>query len=157
MIVIEIPGMEKIMIQQIICDLNGTLAMTGQISNEVKAKLKMLKNKVRVIIASSDSRGNLKEIGEELGVDTYHLKLEQPEDEEKKELILQLGVENTAAIGNGVNDNKMLEEAKISIAVIGREGAAFKTINVADILVTDPAYALDLFLDTNKLRSTLRR
>jgi P-type E1-E2 ATPase len=157
MIETEIPSLGKITIQNIVFDLNGTLAMTGHISDDVKTKLKMLANTVRVIIASADTRGNLANIGKELGVETHRLKLEQPEDEEKRQLVEDLGVENTAAVGNGMNDVGMLNEAKISIVVVGKEGAAVKALNNADIVVTDPTYALDLFLYPIALKSTLRK
>ncbi|MFX1519094.1 MAG: HAD family hydrolase [Promethearchaeota archaeon] len=156
MIEIEIPSLGKISINSIVFDLNGTLAMTGQISDDVKTQLKMLANTVRVIIASADTRGNLADIGKELGVETHRLTLDQPEDEEKRLLVQELGVENTAAVGNGINDSKMLKAAKIGIAVMGKEGAAVETINNADIVVTDPVHALNLFIQPIILKSTLR-
>lgn len=157
MIEIEIPCLGKIGISTIVFDLNGTLAMTGQISDDVKTRLKLLANSVRVIIASADTRGNLADIGKELGVETHRLTLDQPEDEEKRLLIEKLGAENTAAVGNGINDSKMLKAAKIGIAVMGKEGAAVETINNANIVVTDPSHALDLFLHPIILKSTLRK
>ncbi|WP_287585225.1 HAD family hydrolase [Candidatus Borrarchaeum sp.] len=157
MIEIEIPSLGKIGISTIVFDLNGTLAMTGQISDNVKTRLKLLANSVRVIIASADTRGNLADIGKELSVETHRLTLDLPEDEEKRLLIEKLGAENTAAVGNGINDSKMLKAAKIGIAVIGKEGAAVETINNANIVVTDPAHALDLFLHPIILKSTLRK
>ncbi len=157
MIEIEIPSLGKIGISTIVFDLNGTLAMTGQISDNVKTRLKLLANSVRVIIASADTRGNLADIGKELSVETHRLTLDLPEDEEKRLLIEKLGAENTAAVGNGINDSKMLKAAKIGIAVMGKEGAAVETINNANIVVTDPAHALDLFLHPIILKSTLRK
>ena len=157
MIETEIPSLGKIAIKNVVFDLNGTLAMTGHISDDVKTKLKMLANAVRVIIASADIRGNLEDIGKESGVETHRLKLDQAEDEEKRLLIEKLGPENTAAVGNGVNDNKMLKEAKIGIAVMGIEGAAIETINNANIVVTDPTHAINLFLHPIILNSTLRK
>jgi len=157
LIELEIPNLGKIVIKNIVFDLNGTLAMTGHISDEVKTKLKMLANTVRVIIASADTRGNLADIGKELGVETHRLKLDQPEDEEKRLLIEELGAENTAAVGNGVNDSQMLKVAKIGVAIMGREGAAVETINSANIVVTDPTHALSLFLHPIILKSTLRK
>jgi len=157
LIEIEIPSLGKIGINNIVFDLNGTLAMTGQISVDVKTQLKLLANTVRVIIASADTRGNLADIGNELGVETHRLTLDQPEDEEKRLLIEGLGAENTAAVGNGINDNKMLKAAKIGIAVMGREGAAVETINNANIVVTDPMHAINLFLQPIRLKSTLRK
>lgn len=157
MIEIEIPSLGKIVIKNIVFDLNGTLAMTGQISDDVKTKLKMLANTVRVIIASADTRGNLASIGKELGVETHRLKLKQPEDEEKRQLVKKLGFENTVAVGNGMNDVGMLKEAKIGIVVVGKEGAAVKALNSADIVVTDPSDALELFLHPIILKSTLRK
>ncbi len=157
MIETEIPSLGKIAIKNIVFDLNGTLVMRGQISDNIKTKLKTLAKTVRVIIASGDIRGNLADIGKELGVETHRLKLDLPEDEEKRLLIEELGAENTAAVGNGVNDNKMLKEAKIGIAVMGQEGAAIETINNANIVVTDPAHALNLFLHPIILNATLRK
>jgi len=90
-------------------------------------------------------------------VETHRLTLDQPEDEEKRLLIEGLGAENTAAVGNGINDNKMLKAAKIGIAVMGREGAAVETINNANIVVTDPMHAINLFLQPIRLKSTLRK
>jgi len=153
----EIPGLGKITIKNIVFDLNGTLAMTGKISGDVKTKMKMLANAVRVIIASADTRGNLADIGKELGVETHRLKLDKSEDEEKRLLIEELGAENTAAVGNGINDSQMLKEAKIGVAVMGSEGAAVETINSANIVVTDPIHALNLFLHPIILKSTLRK
>jgi P-type E1-E2 ATPase len=153
----EIPSLGKIAIKNIVFDLNGTLAMTGHISDDVKTKLKLLANTVNVIIASADTRGNLANIGEELGVETHRLKLKQPEDEEKRQLVEDLGAENTVAVGNGMNDVDMLKEAKIGIVVVGKEGAAVKALNSADIVVTDPSDALELFLHPIILKSTLRK
>ncbi|GAB6182941.1 hypothetical protein [Thermodesulfovibrio hydrogeniphilus] len=54
------------------------------------------------------------------------------------------------------NDRKMLEVAKIGIVVCLNEGCAIDAIKSADILVTSPLDAFDLFLNPKRLIATLR-
>ena len=61
------------------------------------------------------------------------------------------------AIGNGANDELMLVEAAVGIAVLEEEGLACEVIVAADVLVRDAAAALDLLINPIRLVATLRR
>jgi soluble P-type ATPase len=67
-----------------------------------------------------------------------------------------LGTSKTIAIGNGSNDESMVREAAVGIAVVGQEGAAARTVLAADIVVNDIRDALDLLLSPARLIATLR-
>ena len=60
------------------------------------------------------------------------------------------------AIGNGRNDEALVDAAELSIVVIGDEGCAARTLAVADIVCTNIRDALDLLLTPARLVATLR-
>ncbi len=59
------------------------------------------------------------------------------------------------AIGNGNNDQLILKEAALGIAVMGDEGMSVSTLESADIVVKNISHALDLFLKPKRLIATL--
>jgi soluble P-type ATPase len=61
----------------------------------------------------------------------------------------------TAAIGNGSNDQLILKEAALGIAVLGDEGLSASAIKSADIVVKNIQSALDLFLKPRRLITLL--
>ncbi|MHB1653811.1 MAG: HAD hydrolase family protein [Desulfitobacteriaceae bacterium] len=61
------------------------------------------------------------------------------------------------AIGNGSNDQRMLEEAEVGIAVIGSEGCSGWALRVADLIVNRIEDAFGLLLNPQRLSATLRR
>ena len=76
--------------------------------------------------------------------------------EAKARFARELGTPKVIAIGNGRNDRLLLEAAALAIGVCGREGIATEALQASDIVVPDPAAALDLLLDTKRLVATLR-
>jgi soluble P-type ATPase len=72
------------------------------------------------------------------------------------ELVKKLGKEKTVAIGNGFNDIDMFKEAILSVAVIEGEGACSKLILNSDIVTRSIDEALDLFLNTDRIKADLR-
>lgn len=78
------------------------------------------------------------------------------QDKAKLDFIQGLGVEQTAAIGNGRNDHLMLAAAALGIAVIGEEGASAQTILASRVVCRDIISALDLLLKPKRLVATLR-
>jgi len=152
----EIPNYKRLEIENILLDINGTIQFSGKISEELKQKLIELKQKFQIILISADTRGNLKEIASELGVNYEKLTKKRSEREQKEKIVEKYNKENTIAIGNGNNDELMLKKAALGIAIIGSEGASIKAINSADIIVTNPIDAIDLILEEKKLIATLR-
>ena len=59
-------------------------------------------------------------------------------------------------MGNGRNDQLMLEEAALGIAVILEEGAAAVTLSAADVVCTNIVSALELLDNPLRLIATLR-
>jgi len=152
----EIPNYKRLEIENILLDINGTIQFSGKISEELKQKIIELKQKFQIILISADTRGNLKEIASELGVNYEKLTKKRSEREQKEKIVEKYNKENTIAIGNGNNDELMLKKAALGIAIIGSEGASIKAITSADIIVTNPIDAIDLILDEKKLIATLR-
>jgi len=60
------------------------------------------------------------------------------------------------AIGNGVNDARMLRAAALGIAALGREGLATAALQAADVVVASIEDALDLVLQPERMAATLR-
>lgn len=152
----EIPNYKRLEIENILLDINGTIQFSGKISEELKEKIIELKQKFQIILISADTRGNLKEIASELGVNYEKLTKKRSEREQKEKIVEKYNKENTIAIGNGNNDELMLKKAALGIAIIGSEGASIKAITSADIIVTNPIDAIDLILEEKKLIATLR-
>jgi soluble P-type ATPase len=72
------------------------------------------------------------------------------------EFLKTLNPEVTAAVGNGSNDQLILKEAGLGIAVFGEEGMSVSAMKHADIVVKNVSDALDLFLKPKRLIATLR-
>jgi soluble P-type ATPase len=53
MIKIDIPGWENLEIENIVLDMNGTVATDGRIPPEVKEKINSLSEKVRIYLLTS--------------------------------------------------------------------------------------------------------
>ena len=151
----DIPGWGNIDIQNIVLDLNGTIATDGKIPVDVKKKIESLSKMVKIYILTADTYGSAAE--EVLGVNAELVKI--PEGESKRgkfEFLKTLNLETTVAIGNGSNDQLVLKEAALGVAVLGVEGMSASTIKNADIVVKDIHDALDLFLKPKRLIATLR-
>ena len=67
---------------------------------------------------------------------------EQEQARAKLDYLETLGKDKIIAAGNGANDEFMLREAVLGIAVLGQEGLAYKTLAASDIVVMN---ILDLF------------
>ena len=75
--------------------------------------------------------------------------------QEKLDLLTRLGKDRTVAIGNGLEDASMIEEAGLGICVIGKEGASGEALRKADVIVTDILDALDFLLKPLRHQATL--
>ena len=76
--------------------------------------------------------------------------------EYKKELLKSIGSRHCAAIGNGRNDELMLREAALSIAVMDQEGAYGKVMREADLCTGCIEDALDLLIYPKRIIAGLR-
>ena len=156
MISISIPGWGNIEIENIVLDLNGTIAADGKIPPEVKGKINCLSDKVKIYILTADTQGTATEEISDMHVEL--LKVSEKDSAEVKLRVLEsLGPARTVSIGNGNNDRFILKEAALGIAVLGDEGMSVLAIKNADIVVRNILDGLDLFLKPNRLIATLRK
>ena len=79
------------------------------------------------------------------------------QDKAKEAYVLALGKESLIAIGNGLNDMLMLEQAALGIMLIQKEGAATNLLGVSDILCNSIHDALELLLNPLRIIATLRK
>jgi soluble P-type ATPase len=155
MITIDIPGWGNMEIENIVLDLNGTIATDGRISQEVKEKLNLLSESVKIYVLTADTQGTASEETSNMGVEL--LKVSEKDSTEVKLRVLEsLDPTKTVAVGNGNNDHLILKEAALGIAVLGDEGMSFSAMKNADVIVKHISDALDLFLRPKRLTATLR-
>jgi len=155
MITINIPGWGNIDIQNMILDLNGTIATDGRIPIGVKEKIQALSKKVKVYILTADTQGTANEETKDMEVELVKIQEENSRNEKFK-FLKTLHPEMTVAIGNGNNDQLILKESGLGIVVLGHEGMATAAMKNADIVVHNISNALDLFLKPKRLIAILR-
>lgn len=155
MININIPGWANMDIENMVIDLNGTLAIDGKISLEVKERINKLSELINIYVLTSDTYGTAFEECKDLRAKLVKIEGDGVE-EGKFEFIKGLPVEKTVVVGNGNNDKLILKEAALGIAVLGEEGLSISAIRNADIVVKNISDALDLFLKPKRLIATLR-
>jgi P-type E1-E2 ATPase len=158
LIVIElnIPGRGVIRIEHLVSDVNGTLAVDGQLIPGVGRALAALQDRLVVHLLTADTHGKQEIIDRQLGLKAVRI---PPGDEAaaKARYLQQLGSETVAAVGQGANDAEMLRQAAIGICVQSKEGVAVETLMAADILAPDILSALDLLGSPLRLVASLRR
>ena len=155
MISLSIPGWGDMEIENIVLDLNGTIATDGKIPSEVKEKINVLSGKAKIYILTADTQGTASEEIQTMNVGLVKM----PEKRSKKgklEFLKTFDLERTVVIGNGNNDQFILKEAALGIGVLGDEGLSVSAIKNADIIVKNISDALALFLKPKRLIATLR-
>jgi P-type E1-E2 ATPase len=155
LITLRIPGVGNMRWDHVVLDLNGTLALDGQVLPGVAERLLRLEEAVNVHVVTADTRGTASEVADRLGLRLRRVQgLQQAE--QKQRFLQGLGPQYVIAIGNGNNDALMLEAASLGIAVVGPEGCATRALAAADLVVRDILEALDLPLNPERILATLR-
>lgn len=155
MITLDIPGMEKLFLKNIVLDFNGTIALDGKLLPGVQEKLNSLADSLDIYILTADTFGTVLSACSSINGKVIILK-ESIGSGEKLKFIESLGARETAAVGNGTNDMLMLAGAALGIAVTGPEGTSIKAAMAADVAVKDINTGLDMFLNPKRLVATLR-
>ena len=137
MIKLEIPGEGELILDHLVLDVNGTLAIDGQ-------------------LLTADTHGKQAEIDQVLGLKAIRVKSGK-EAAQKATFVKEIGPEHAAAIGQGANDAFMLAEARIGICILSKEGTAVNTLLSTDLAVPDTETALNLFLFPKRLIASLRK
>ena len=148
----EIPGAETLEIEHLLLDVNGTLTDRGELIEGVAERLKRIRDAIEVHLLSADTFGTLDALASELEVHGERI----GRGSEKAEFVEELGPGGCAAIGNGRNDAEMFAASRLSIAVVGPEGAAGVAVREADLICRSIVDAFDLLLDDKALAASLR-
>lgn len=148
----ELPGEEALEIEHVVLDLNGTLSAQGELIDGVAERLAILACNLKLHLVTADTLGTAPRLAAKLPVSLEEI----TRGSEKADTVRRLGPNHTVAIGNGRNDEAMLQLAVLGIAVIGPEGVATSAIRAADVVCGSILDALDLLLDERTLASTLR-
>ena len=116
-------------------------------------RLRALSKVVRVHVVTADTFGTA------AGLNGFEMQVQVlpagDRVEAKASFVRALGASQTIAIGNGSNDEAMVRDADVGIAIVGREGASARTLCAADIVVTHIEDALALLLTPARLIATL--
>ncbi|NWF93589.1 MAG: ATPase P [Syntrophaceae bacterium] len=154
MITIQRTGRDPLEIEFILVDFEGTLAFDRRVHPKAKDKINLLAKRTKVYILTKGEKELMEEVLGRVRAEVYYL-TEGEASQRKLELLQQLGATRTVAIGNGLDDAPLLEEAGLGICVIGKEGASAETMKKADVVVSDVVDALDLLLKPLRQKATL--
>jgi P-type E1-E2 ATPase len=153
---IDVPGWRTFQLEHLVLDLNGTVALDGEILPGVAERLAVLSANLATHLVTADTHGRAADTAQRLKVRLTRVEARK-EAGQKRVLVERLGAERVAAIGNGANDAEMLAAAALGIAVLGPEGSATLALRAADVVVGRIEDALDLLLQPQRLVATLRR
>ena len=155
MIKIEIPGFNKLTLQHLVMDYNGTLACDGRLLAGVEDRLNVLSHDIELHVLTADTFGTVKR---QLSPISNALSIlpEEGQAEAKLNYVTSLDAAKTVCIGNGRNDRYMLKKAAIGIVIVQDECAAVEAVQAADIIAPTILTALELLLNPLRMKATLR-
>lgn len=155
MVEVQLPGAETLCLTHLLMDINGTLTVDGHLLPGVTQRVQALAALLTPVLVTADTMGTAEAVARTLGAELVRL---DPGNgaEQKLRLLEQLGPEHTVAIGNGRNDELMLQAAALGMAVVQAEGAFGATVQQADLVFASVTDALDALLTPARLVASLR-
>jgi soluble P-type ATPase len=154
MITLQRPGRTPLEVEFILLNLEGTLAIDRRIHPKAKDKLNLLSKRTSIYILTKAEPEAIREILRKVKAEVVFFK-EGEVSRAKLDLVRHLGATKTVAIGNGVDDVPMIEEAGLGICIIGVEGTSGEAIKKADVAFTDILHALDFLLKPIRHKAAL--
>lgn len=155
MIEVNIPDFGQLALDYLVLDFNGTLAVDGRLLPTVASQLNSLAEQLKIIVLTADTFGSAREALADVSCELMVL---PPGNQTvgKRDIVRGLGVARCVCVGNGRNDQLMLQEAALGIAVMQAEGTAVATLQTADIVIPSISDALELLSHPRRLIATLR-
>ncbi len=157
---IEIPGFGRLHIRTIVSDYSGTQSCGGKLSSGIAERLCRLLELVDIHILTSDTFGTAQQELDSIPLDVVILSRENHDVQKEKFVRERCDPRHVAAFGNGNNDRLLLKAVKdaggLAVAVDNGEGCAVDAILNANLFVCGAANALDLLLEPNRAKATLR-
>ncbi len=154
MISIERPGQGNLEIEFILVDFEGTLGFDRQVHPKAKDKINLLSKRTKIYILAKGEKILVEEALKKVKAEIICL-TEGKSIQQKLDLLRQLGATRTVAIGNGVDDAPMIEEAGFGICVLGKEGTSSEAMKKADVVFLNILDALDFLLKPLRQKATL--
>lgn len=152
---IDIPGFNRLRLEHIVLDYNGTIAVDGVLLPGVVSRLRRLSKQVTLHVLTADTFGFAAESLKGLPL-CLKILPKGRQNQAKNAYVKKLGFQSCACIGNGRNDRLMLKNAGLGIAVMHAEGVAVQSLQAADVFCAHIHEALDLFQNPKRLIATLR-
>ena len=160
MIKLTIPGFGPLEISRVVTDYTGTHSFKGVVRRSVRTRLARLARLVEVHVLTIDTFGTARRELARLPVELHFLTNDRRNDKEKQRFVLKYEPSHVAAFGNGTIDRLLLKTVRdaggLAVAVDNGEGCALEAILNANILVHGSEQALDLLLEPNSCKATLR-
>jgi P-type E1-E2 ATPase len=156
MIELTIPGRGSIELEHLVCDVNGTLAVDGQLEDGLARSIAALQDRLKLHLLTADTHGRQRIIDRQLNIRAVRVAAGD-EANQKAGYVQRLGAEHVIAIGQGANDAAMLKIAALGICVFSREGTAVETLLAADLVIPDIFTALELLDKPLRIVASLRK
>ena len=156
MIELDIPGRGVLRLQHLVTDVNGTLAVDGQLIEGVAKSLLGLRDRLQIHLLTADTHGRQESLDRQLGLQAVRIQA-GGESPAKAAFVRALGADQVIALGQGANDVAMLHDAALGICVLGAEGTAVEALMAADVVAPNVLDALALLYQPLRLVATLRR
>jgi soluble P-type ATPase len=154
MIIIQRPGQEPLEIENILIDFEGTLAQDRRVNPKAKDRINLLSKRTKIYIFAIEDKDVVEKVLKNIKAELIFLK-EGESSQGKLNLLRELRAEKTVFIGNGKDDEEVMEYVAFGISVIGKEGASVETIKRADILFFNMVDALEFLLKPLRQKATL--
>jgi P-type E1-E2 ATPase len=155
MIAINIPGFDRLELEYLVLDYNGTLATHGEMIEGVAERLRTISAHLQVHVVTADTFGTAQQFLRGLPI-WYAAMPAVDQAQAKLAYVRKLGAASVCAMGNGRNDRLMLEEAALGVALIQREGGATQAVMAADLVMVSINAALEMIIQPERLVATLR-
>ena len=156
MITILRSGQEPLEIDFILLDFEGTLASDRRVHPKAKDRINLLSKRTKIYILTKEEKILMEEVLKKVKAEIIYL-MEGEASQQKLDLLRQLGASRTVAVGNGVDDVPMIEEAGLGISVMGKEGTFSEALKKADVVFMNILDALDFLLKPLRQKATLNR
>jgi len=154
-VILEIPGREKIEIKNVVFDYNGTIAIDGKLIEGIDKIINELSDAINFHVITADTYGSVEKALANINCKVVKISKEK-QDVSKLDYLLKLGKERTLCVGNGKNDQLMLKESVIGIALIQDEGVCVESLLAADIVCKSIMDVFAYFKSPNRIKATLR-
>lgn len=156
MIELNIPGRGNFRIEHLVSDVNGTLAVDGQLIPGIHKRIASMRDRLTVHLLTADTHGRQHLMDEQLNLKAIRIQAGN-EAAQKADYVRALGAPGVIAVGQGANDAAMLKEAALGICILSQEGTAAETLLASDIVVPDIFSAFDLLDNPLRMIASLRK